>query len=220
LSGVPIQEVTSAYESLCGRLPIAGLDPSRLVLSREIAPRRGHYIRHRALELALAICAAPLALPLMLVIAALLKLSTRGPVWERKQCVGRDSVPFWLYQFRLGEYEPASSASRMARSLRIQAMPQLINVLKGEMSVFGPRPVRVELAEAYSTRIPFYHHRHSIRPGITGWMQIHDRSADQPEDVLQSLEYDLYYVKHASFTLDLLILLHTIKVMVSGRNAG
>jgi lipopolysaccharide/colanic/teichoic acid biosynthesis glycosyltransferase len=216
LSGVPIQDAAAACESICGRVSVTALEPSKLVLSRVIAPRRGDYVRHRVLELAIAFCAAPLAIPLMLLIAALLKLTGGGPVLKREQRVGRDGVPFSRYRFRLPR-ETGSIIGRIGRALRVEGMAQLINVWKGEMSVFGPRPLRPELAGAFAKRVPFYHHRHAVRPGITGWMQIHDRFENAPEDMVRSLEYDLYYVKHASCSLDLLILLHAIKVIVAGR---
>jgi lipopolysaccharide/colanic/teichoic acid biosynthesis glycosyltransferase len=109
---------------------------------------------------------------------------------------------------------------KILRTLRINEMPQLLNVLKREMSVVGPRPERPEYVQVFQKEIPFYGHRHSVRPGITGWAQINYGHADTVQDTIRKLEYDLYYIKNMSNALDLYIMFHTAKTVLLARDSG
>jgi lipopolysaccharide/colanic/teichoic acid biosynthesis glycosyltransferase len=145
-----------------------------------------------------------------------------------------DGVSFTLYKFRSmrADAEAQSGAvwaskddprvtpvGRILRKLRLDELPQLFNVLKGEMSIVGPRPERPEFVKTLSGRIPYYRQRHCVRPGITGWAQINYRYSDSLEDTIEKLEYDLFYIKNMSISLDTYIIFHTLKTMLTSRGA-
>ena len=152
----------------------------------------------------------------------------------RQVRVGLDGRPFTLYKFRsmradaeaetgavwASKDDPrVTSFGRIIRKLRIDEIPQLFNVLKGEMSVVGPRPERPEMVQSLSEKIPYYRHRHCVRPGITGWAQVNYKYGDTLEDVIRKLEYDLYYIKNMSLSLDSYIIFLTIKATLLSRGS-
>jgi len=159
----------------------------------------------------------------------LVRLSSGGPALFRQQRIGQDGVPFTLYKFR-SMYRDAEAVSgavwakkddpritpvgKWLRRLRLDELPQLFNVLKGDMSIVGPRPERPEFVAELEKRIPFYRQRHCVKPGITGWAQINHKYGDTIEDTIAKLEYDLYYIKNLAPALDALIMLRTAKVML------
>ncbi len=172
--------------------------------------------------------------PIMLIIAIVVRLSSPGPALYRQTRVGRDGVSFTLYKFRSmrADAEAASGAvwaskddpritrvGKIIRKLRLDELPQLFNVLRGEMSIVGPRPERPEFVKTLSARIPYYRQRHCVRPGITGWAQINYKYGDTMEDTIEKLEYDLFYIKNMSFSMDAYIIFHTVKTMVLSRGA-
>jgi len=172
--------------------------------------------------------------PLMLLVALLVRLTSPGPALYRQLRVGRNGSLFSVYKFRsmridaekeTGAVWAAKNDPRVTRlgktlrRLRIDELPQLFNVLKGEMSIVGPRPERPEFVATLSEQIPFYRQRHCIRPGITGWAQINHKYGDTIEDTVTKLEYDLYYIKNLSPSLDFYIIFQTLKVMVQQRGA-
>jgi lipopolysaccharide/colanic/teichoic acid biosynthesis glycosyltransferase len=155
-------------------------------------------------------------------------------VLYRQLRVGLDGRPFTLYKFRSmrADAEAETGAvwaskddprvtplGRIIRKLRIDEIPQLFNVLKGEMSVVGPRPERPEMVQSLSEKIPYYRHRHCVRPGITGWAQVNYKYGDTLEDVIRKLEYDLYYIKNMSLSLDNYIIFLTIKATLLSRGS-
>jgi exopolysaccharide biosynthesis polyprenyl glycosylphosphotransferase len=175
-----------------------------------------------------------LSLPLLPFVIIAIKLSSPGGVLYWQNRVGRDDRIFRCYKFRTmrsdaetetgptwaeDEDPRVTLVGRFLRKTRIDEIPQLLNVLKGDMSLVGPRPERPEFVTALNERIPYYHLRHSVRPGITGWAQILYKYGSSVEDAKEKLRYDLYYIKNRSVGLDLLIVLNTIKIVLVGRGA-
>jgi exopolysaccharide biosynthesis polyprenyl glycosylphosphotransferase len=175
-----------------------------------------------------------LSLPLLPFIVLAIKLSSPGRVLYRQSRVGRDGVVFRCYKFRTMRSDAEADTGptwakdddpritrvgRFLRKTRIDEIPQLLNVFRGDMSLIGPRPERPEFVAALNKQIPYYHLRHSVRPGITGWAQILYKYGSSVEDAKEKLRYDLYYIKNTSVGLDLLIILNTIKIVLLGRGA-
>jgi exopolysaccharide biosynthesis polyprenyl glycosylphosphotransferase len=232
--GHAIEEVSSAYERVTGRVSLKELRPSQLIYSGELGPRRQILLYQRAFNLVAATVGIVLASPLVLITALAVRLSSSGPVLYRQLRVGLDGHPFTVYKFRSmrANAEAATGAvwasrndpritpvGRIIRKIRFDELPQLFNVLKGEMSLVGPRPERPEFVKALSERIPYYRQRHYVRPGITGWAQINHKYGDTLEDTVTKLEYDLYYIKNMSLSLDAYIVFHTLKTMLLSRGA-
>jgi exopolysaccharide biosynthesis polyprenyl glycosylphosphotransferase len=173
-----------------------------------------------------------LVLPFLPIVAVLIKLTSPGPVLFRQRRVGERGREFTLIKFRTmcdnaeketgpvwaSENDPRiTRLGALLRKIRIDEIPQLFNVLKGDMSFIGPRPERKEFVERLSEKIPYYGKRHFAKPGVTGWAQVKYPYGASDEDALEKLRYDLYYIKNYSFTLDLIIILETIKVVLFGR---
>jgi len=233
-AGILIEEAGEAYEAICGRVCTKELRPAQLIFTRELGPRPGNVLLQSAYSTLIALIGAVLALPLAMAAALLVKLTSPGPVLFRQTRVGMDGAPFVLYKFRsmYADAEARSGAvwatrddprvtpvGKWLRRLRLDEIPQLWNVLRGEMSIVGPRPERPEFVKVLSEKIPFYRQRHAVKPGITGWAQINHRYADTIEDTITKLEFDLYYIKNISPALDAYIIFHTIKTMLSSRGA-
>ncbi len=234
LSGIPIEDAMTTYEATFGRISTRELRPSQLVFSTELGPNPSRVMLQSIYNLAIASAATVLALPIMLLVALLVKLSSPGPALFRQQRVGKNDVLFTLYKFR-SMYRDAEATSgavwakqddpritplgRWLRRLRLDELPQLFNVLKGDMSIVGPRPERPEFVIELAQQIPYYRQRHCVNPGITGWAQINHRYGDTIEDTITKLEYDLYYIKNLAPALDAFIMFHTAKVMLLWRGS-
>ncbi len=234
LSGHIIEEAATVYERVCGRVSIKELRPSQLIYSGELGPRRQTLLYQNIGNIVVACVGMLVALPLMLLSALAVRLTSSGPVLYRQQRIGLDGVPFTVYKFR-SMYVDAEAhtgavwatkddprvtrVGRILRKLRFDELPQLFNVLRGEMSIVGPRPERPEFVKALSEQIPYYRQRHCVRPGITGWAQINYKYGDTLEDTMTKLEYDLFYIKNLSFRLDTYIIFHTLKAMLLSRGA-
>jgi exopolysaccharide biosynthesis polyprenyl glycosylphosphotransferase len=229
-AGHIIEQVAVTYERVCGRVCLKEIRPSDLIFSGELGPRPQSLFYQRALNMVVAIIGLVLLSPIVLLTAVLVKLSSPGPMLYRQVRVGLNGALFTLYKFRsmCADVDAASSAAwvqnddprltrvgRLIRRLRFDELPQLFNVLKGEMSMVGPRPERPEFVKALNEQIPYYRQRHCVRPGITGWAQLNHRTGDSLEDTITKLEYDLYYIKNISLALDNYIIFHTLKAMVS-----
>jgi len=234
LSGIQIEDAASTYESTFCRISSRDLRPAQLIFSAELGPDPKRVTFQSAYSFAIAAIAIAASVPLMILIAILIKLTSRGPVLFRQKRVGRNGVPFTLYKFRsMVEHAERTSGPVWAtkddpritplgwwiRKLRLDELPQLFNVLKGEMSIVGPRPERPEFVRELEKRIPFYMQRLCVKPGITGWAQINHKYGDTIEDAIAKLEYDLYYIKNLAPALDCLIMFHTAKVMLLSRGA-
>ncbi len=234
LSGYFVEEAASAFEKVCGRICLKELRPSQLIYSGEIGPSARKLRYQSLLHVLAAAFGIIVALPLMAATALVIRLTSPGPVLYRQKRVGLKNIPFTLYKFRSMRVDAEAKTGpvwatkddprvtrvgRVIRKLRIDELPQLFNVLKGEMALVGPRPERPEFVKALSERIPFYKQRHFVRPGITGWAQINHKYGDTVEDAITKLEYDLYYIKNMSLGLDAFIIFHTIKAMLLSRGA-
>ncbi|HTP33324.1 MAG TPA: sugar transferase [Candidatus Acidoferrales bacterium] len=232
--GHVIEEVATAYERVCGRVCLKEVRPSDLIFSGELGPRRQNLIYQRLSNAVAAVIGLVLTSPIMLLTALAVRLSSSGPTLYRQVRVGLDGGLFTLYKFRSmrADAEAETGAvwaqkddprvtrvGRVIRRLRLDELPQLYNVFKGEMSIVGPRPERPEFVKALNEQIPYYRQRHCVRPGITGWAQINYKYGDTMEDTITKLEYDLYYIKNMSLMLDNYILFHTLKAMLLTRGA-
>jgi sugar transferase (PEP-CTERM system associated) len=234
LSGIPIEDALTTYEATFGRISTRELRPSQLIFSSELGPNRGRVMLQSMYSLPIAIVAAAITAPVMLLVAAVVRVSSPGPALFRQQRVGKNDAVFTLYKFR-SMYRDAEAASgavwakkddpritpagKWLRRLRLDELPQLFNVLKGDMSIVGPRPERPEFVAELAQHIPYYRQRHCVKPGITGWAQINLKYGDTIEDTITKLEYDLYYIKNLAPALDALIMFHTAKVMLLSRGA-
>jgi sugar transferase (PEP-CTERM system associated) len=233
-SGIHIEEVATTYEIVFGRISTHDLRPSQLIFSSELGPRPASLTAQAFYSLAIAIVAIVAALPVMIVVAILVKLTSPGPILFRQRRVGMNDVPFTLFKFRsmrkdaeaetgavwASEDDPRiTPIGRWLRKFRLDELPQLFNVLRGEMSIVGPRPERPEFVEVLQEKIPYYRQRHCVRPGITGWAQINHKYGDTLDDTIVKLEYDLYYIKNLAVSLDAYVIFHTLKIVLLGRGA-
>ena len=229
--GISVAPLAAVYERLAARLPVAYAERDlSLIVSADERPAYRLYLAAKRLsDLILALIGLAVTGALAPFIALGNALLSPGPLFYRQERVGRGGRPFAAIKFRTmrpdaeGENgavwadqdDPrVTPLGRWLRRLRLDEMPQFINVLRGEMSVVGPRPERPQLVGEISRVLPIYRARHAVRPGITGWAQVRYRYGNSMEDARVKLEYDLYYLKHAGFLLDLVILLRTIPVML------
>ncbi|MBI2562388.1 MAG: TIGR03013 family PEP-CTERM/XrtA system glycosyltransferase [candidate division NC10 bacterium] len=227
--GIEVEEWPSFYEKLTGKIVLTDLRPSWLVFSDGFRKRPLTLAMKRGMDMLLASVGLLFALPLFPLIAILVKVDSWGPVLLRQERVGQHGRIFSLLKFRsmradaeqhsgpvwAQERDPrVTRVGRILRMTRLDEIPQLWNVLRGEMSLVGPRPERPGFVAQLQERIPFYAHRLSVKPGITGWAQVKYRYAATLEDASEKLQYDLYYIKNVSIFLDLLILLHTLQVVL------
>ena len=233
-SGCIIEEVATVFERLCGRVCLKELRPAQFIYSGELGPRPQNVVVQTVLNRIIAAAGLIVASPLMALTALAVKLSSPGPILYRQVRVGMDDVPFTVYKFRsmrldaeavtgavvASKDDPrVTKVGKIIRSLRFDELPQLYNTLKGDMSIVGPRPERPEFVRDLSQKIPYYRQRHCVRPGITGWAQINFKYGETLEDTMRKLEYDLYYIKNMSLSLDTYIIFHTVKTMLLSRGA-
>lgn len=229
MQGIRVEEATSIYERITGKIAIENLKPSWMVFGEGFEVSRSVAVQKQIISFCGSLFLLLLSLPLFPLIALLIKLDSRGPVFHRQQRVGENGTIFTIYKFRSmrqdAERETGAvwakagdkritRVGKYLRRLRLDELPQLINVFKGDMSLVGPRPERPEFVKELSKTIPFYYLRHSVKPGVTGWAQINFRYGNSVEDTIEKLQYDLFYIKNVSLALDLLIILNTIKTVL------
>ncbi len=232
LRGVNVEDVATFYEQVSGKIMLENLRPSWLVFSEDftISPlARG---LKRLQDMVLAVVGGLLALPLALVVAVLIRLDSRGPVLFRQERVGQDGEPFTLIKFRSMKVDAEAATGpiyaeaddpritrigRLIRRTRLDELPQLFNVLKGDMSFVGPRPERHFFVEQFEKEIPYYTRRLSVKPGVTGWAQVKYPYGATTEDAAEKLRLDLYYVKNMSSLFDIFIILQTVKIVFLGQ---
>jgi sugar transferase (PEP-CTERM system associated) len=234
LGGVRVEEATSWLEKISGRIEVEQLYPSWLIFAEGFRFTEFFRIVRRVLNLSLALTALILSLPLIPFIVLAVKLSSPGPALYRQQRVGRRGKIFFCYKFRTMRKDAEADTGatwasdddpritrvgKFLRSSRLDEIPQLWCVLRGDMHFVGPRPERPEFVDWLSKEIPYYGVRHVVRPGITGWAQVQYKYGNTLEDAREKLQYDLFYIKNASLGLDLLILFQTVKIVVLGRGA-
>jgi len=233
LAGYSMRSLVSAYEEHTGRLAIVHLHEGwELTVPLE---GRGPYVKTKRLfDTVTVLIAAPVALVLGGIIAAAIRLDSHGPVIFKQRRVGLEGRPFTLYKFRTmltdndGEREARFATAgddrltrvgRLLRRIHIDELPQLWNVLRGDLSLVGPRPEQGPFVDRFSETIPFYTHRHLVRPGLTGWAQVNFGYADNHADTIEKLSYDLYYIKHVSIWLDMEVLGRSVWTVLSGFGA-
>jgi sugar transferase (PEP-CTERM system associated) len=234
LAGVKVEEATSWLEKISGRIEVEMLYPSWLIFTEGFRFSSAFRLARRILNFSVALVALVVSLPLLPFIALAVKLSSPGAVLYRQQRVGRRGKIFNCYKFRTMRQDAEADTGatwatdddpritymgKFLRASRLDEIPQVWNVLKGDMHFVGPRPERPEFVGWLSQQIPYYGVRHVVRPGITGWAQVQYKYGNTLEDAREKLQYDLFYIKNASLILDVLIMLQTIKIVVLGRGA-
>ncbi|MEE4175224.1 MAG: sugar transferase [Xanthomonadales bacterium] len=238
-----IAQASTVYEQLSGKLPLESYDLEDVLYSETFQPARSSLVATRLLSLAAAVVGLVLTAPLMLLIALLIRLDSPGPALFRQERSGYLGRPFMLVKFRTmrhaeehrSEWEGDNAdritgVGRWLRKFRLDELPQFFNVLKGDMNLVGPRPhpasniallslVARNTAES-GVPIPYYDLRSTVRPGITGWAQVRYRYANNLQEEIEKLHFDLYYIKHYSLALDLQILLETVWVVFAGHTVA
>src|SRR5215470_19253112 len=232
--GVEIEEGTSVYERLTGRLAVESLTPSALIFGDGFRVSRAQLALKRVMSVVIASVALVVTAPLIALVALGIKLESRGPVFFIQERIGLSGRPFRLIKFRtmrqaergsdgIWQRDNASRVTRFGavlRRYRLDELPQCVNILKGDMSLVGPRPEMASNVATFSAVIPFYNLRHEVRPGLTGWAQVRAGYSMSTEEVTRKLCYDLYYIKHLSLRFDLWILFDTVKFVLSGKRPG
>jgi sugar transferase (PEP-CTERM system associated) len=234
LGGVKVEEATSWLERINGRIEVEQLNPSWLIFAEGFHFSVFFRILRRALNFSVALVGLVLSLPLLPIIVLAVKLGSPGPVFYNQKRVGRAGATFYCYKFRTMRVDAEADTGatwaadddpritrvgRLLRISRLDEIPQMWCVLKGDMNFVGPRPERPEFVEWLSKTIPYYCVRNMVRPGITGWAQVKHKYGNTLEDAQEKLQYDLFYIKNASLGLDLMIMFQTIKIVLLGRGA-
>jgi sugar transferase (PEP-CTERM system associated) len=234
LEGVKVEDATSWLEKMSGRIEVDNLYPSWLIFAEGFRFSAGFMILRRILSTMIALTCLVILLPIIPLVALAIKFDSKGPVLYRQKRVGRSNIPFYVYKFRTMRQDAEAKTGavwaglddpritrvgKFLRASRLDEIPQLWCVLKGDMAFVGPRPERPEFVEWLTKEIPYYPVRHVVRPGITGWAQVRYKYGNTVEDAKEKLQYDLFYIKNISFGLDFLIMFQTIKTIVLARGA-
>jgi sugar transferase (PEP-CTERM system associated) len=232
--GIAIEDCHSFYERLVSKIAIADLAPEWIVRSKGFRRDRLIMLTKRMIDVVVAALGLLISSPITLLTVLAIKLESPGPILYRQERVGPNEQAFTIYKFRsmsegaeanVGPVWAAKNDPRVTRvgkiirKLRIDEIPQMINVLKGEMSFVGPRPERAFFVQTLNKKIPYYSLRHSVKPGITGWAQICYPYGDSEQDAIEKLQYDLYYIKNMSVLFDLQIIFESLKVVLLGQGA-
>ena len=234
LDGVEVIDGNSFIEMLTGKLIVRNLNPGWLIFSEGFHKSPVQRVLKRSADIFLSLVLLVLLSPLMAVVAVLIKLDSQGPIIFSQQRAGMGRHKFQIYKFRsmvqnaetstgpvwAGEDDPRiTRIGKKIRRLRIDELPQIWNVLKGDMSFVGPRPEREVFIKELVKHIPYYDARLTVKPGLTGWAQINFSYGASVEDAVEKLNYDLFYIKNVSFLMDMLIILRTVKIVMFGRGA-
>lgn len=231
--GVVIEESNALLERLTGKLYLDGLRPSNFIYSEGFRVKPSQQIARRIVSTLTAAAGLLLFLPFFPFVCLMVRLSSPGPIFFRQTRVGMGGRPFQVIKFRTMRTDAEASGAKWAqlndpratrignfmRKVRLDEVPQLWNVLKGDMGFVGPRPERPEFVPELAEKIPYFELRHMIRPGLTGWAQVRYGYGATLEQAREKLEYDLYYIKHMTLGLDLLIMFETVKTIVTRRGA-
>jgi exopolysaccharide biosynthesis polyprenyl glycosylphosphotransferase len=231
MAGIAVEDGIEVHEHLSGKLAIEYLTPSWLLFCKDFKNSRWQIAWRRAVNLFIALCGLTVTIPLMALIALAIRLDSPGPVFFLQERAGLRGNTFRLIKFRT--MHPTSSAAepttsvwgrddslritrvgKWLRKLRLDELPQFVNILRGDMNLIGPRPEIASNIETMTTQIPYYALRMAVRPGITGWGQVKYGYAMSQEGVTEKLRYDLYYIKHMSLWLDLRIMIDTLKILL------
>lgn len=233
LGGLRIYSFLDFYEKMEERVPVQTINEQWFLFGRGFdIIHNGFNIKiKRITDVLLALTIFAITLPVMILAAVIIKLESRGPILFIQERIGKGNTVFEIMKFRSMKIHDEASFSKYAdkkdvritrfgnfmRKTRIDELPQLINVIKGEMSFVGPRPEWNKLCYEYMEKIPFYNLRHAVQPGLTGWAQVNYPYGASVEDAVEKLQFDLYYIKHYSLMMDLIIFFKTIKTVVFGR---
>ena len=230
LSRIPVYHARQMFESVTGRVRITHISENHM---GSLLPSPTYERIKYVFDLLIIVASLPIVLPVALVTAALIRLESPGPAIFRQERIGQGNRPFMIYKFRSMIAEEGDDEARFAsendqrvtrvgaviRKLRIDEIPQFLNVLRGEMSLIGPRPEQREFVECFDQEIPFYSYRHVVRPGITGWAQVMQGYVASADATRLKIELDFYYIKHCSLALDILIVFRTLQTILTGFGA-
>ena len=235
MAGIRVEDATTTYERVTGKILIDDLRPSWLIFSDGFRVSHATRLMKRTIDLTLSGVLAVLALPFMLLTALLVIIEDGRPILYQQERVGENGRTFILSKFRSMKKDAEKGGKPIwakagddrvtriglfIRKTRLDELPQIYNVLRGDMSFVGPRPERPFFVEQLAKEIPFYQQRHSVKPGITGWAQVKYRYGSSLEDATEKLRYDLYYIKHLSVFFDLTIVFDTVKVVLFRKGAA
>ena len=230
---IRVSSFRRVLEDITGKVPIDYLNDNWFILELSTSDKRYFWYAKRSFDIMASCCGMFLSVPLLPIIAALIKLDSYGPIFYSQYRMGRGGKPFRVWKLRTmvadadrnnvhwttDKDNRITRVGKLIRKMRMDEVPQLFNILRGEMSLIGPRPEAVSLVELYTKAIPYYPERHLATPGITGWAQINYRYGNSIEDARQKLMYDFYYIKNRSAILDLVIFLRTIRIVLTGKGA-
>lgn len=234
MKGLTIVDGVSFYETLAGKILVTQIKPSSLIFSEGFRRHKFTLWGKRFLDIVLSAVGLVISVPLMLLTTIAIKATSKGPVFFKQTRVGQLEKPFSVIKFRTMRENAETHTGpiwaekddpritkigKILRALRLDELPQFWNVLKGNMSFVGPRPERAVFVKKLKDKLPYYAERHTVKPGITGWAQISYGYGASEEDALKKLEYDLFYIKHLSILMDLLIIIKTIKIVILGKGA-
>lgn len=229
---VSIEECTSFFERITGKVHVDMLRPSWLIFAGRRRDSPLKLVVRESIHRLLALIGLVASLPFAIITAILIKLESRGPIFYMQERVGKNGRIFNVIKFRsmridaekdgkpiwaTRDDERVTRVGRVIRKLRIDEVPQFWNILKGEMNFVGPRPERPHFVKQLANEISFYEHRHLVAPGLTGWAQIKFPYGSSVADAVEKLQYDLFYIKNQSLTLDLVIVFETVKTVLFGR---
>jgi sugar transferase (PEP-CTERM system associated) len=232
--GVRFDHLASVYEQYTGKIAVENLRPSWMIFSEGFRKSAWMSASKRATDMVLALIGLVLAAPIMALVAIAVRIGSPGPVLYHQRRVGKDGRVFTIHKVRSMRVDAEATTGavwavaadsrvtkvgRFLRRTRLDEVPQLWNVLVGDMSFVGPRPERPEFVADLTKQIPFYGQRHVVRPGVTGWAQVRHRYGSTVDDSVQKLQYDLFYIKHMSMTFDIFVLLETIKTVLVRRGS-
>jgi sugar transferase (PEP-CTERM system associated) len=228
LSGISVLDYSTFVERETGQVDLDSLNPSWLIFSDGFIGGNIDHALKRTFDVTVSLMIVAFSAPILLVTAIVILATDPGPIFYRQQRIGLHGKPFNIIKFRsmrvdaerggpqwAGQNDPRiTPIGRIIRATRIDEIPQVLNVLKGDMSFVGPRPERGVFVDALTEEIPYYSERHQMKPGITGWAQLNYPYGASVEDARKKLQYDLYYVKNYSIFLDLLIIIQTVRVVL------
>jgi len=232
MQGIEVTDFNDLYEDVTGKIAVEKIRPSYLIFSDGFKVTPFKKIIKRIFDIIFSLLLSIITLPVCLITALLIKIDSKGPIIYKQLRVGKGGKEYYLFKFRsmhhnieaksgpvwAKEKDPrVTLVGAIIRKLRIDEIPQVLNVLKGDMSFVGPRPERPHFVNELKNQIPYYTQRLVVKPGITGWAAVKYRYGSSIEDAIEKMQYDLYYIKHLSLFLDLSIIFHTIKVVTTGK---
>jgi exopolysaccharide biosynthesis polyprenyl glycosylphosphotransferase len=234
VNGIEVLDGNSFFEMLTGRLLIRQVSPSWLIFSKGFQKSGLLLFSKRLGDVVASLGLLILTLPIFILAIIMIKRDSKGPIFFTQERLGQNRTKYRIIKFRsmvhnaeeksgpvwaTEEDDRITRVGKIIRKYRIDELPQLLNVLKGDMSLVGPRPEREFFVKELEKRIPYYAVRFTVKPGITGWAQVSYRYGASEEDTVEKLNYDLFYIKNLSFVIDLLVILRTVKIVLFGKGA-